>query len=335
MNMRSVGFLITGGLALLLVVFIAAMAFLLATENMPFHLEIREPVNTNQTISRPQNVTLPQQVRQLDPEYVLTDIFALEDAPLPEFRYVNTGTDGNTVNENGVGPSTGIAFSAGRVFVNGDQVGLLSVPATGEVRASGSAVTIGSIKVSSGYVDIGATGGVEDNVASIVTTDGYLVVAEGWSSYSDGDTADLALNARRDVDDSDDVVITGGTTIVTGLSDGADTCQATVITARTVDATVTSPEPLWGAFSGRAAEVRLSGLLSFLIPLEDEVFEVNGTLYVDTGANGDWDGDTSTGDTSGNDGHIVRDPAGVPYTDATDGRPNCPPPRRAPALDRP
>ena len=321
MGMRSIGLLLTGGLALMLVVFITSAAFLLSTESMPFHLEIKEPVTNIQKTDQPQNVALPQQVRQLDPEYVLTDLYGAKDAPPPEFHYVDTGTDGNSITESGVDGGV-VSFAGGEVFVGGKQVGTIPVPARGEARVVGSVVTITNVGVASGYADAGPSLGDGDNTASITTTDGITVFANGWENYSDdtfNDTNPLSTG-RQNVDvsqtDTVDVVLTGGVILITGLADGADTCQATVVVGRTLDES-TSPDPMWGEFSGRAAEIRLSGLLSFTVPVEDETVEVDGTLYVDTGANGDWDDDNNDGNPAIGtyDGVIIRNTDGSP--DAT------------------
>ena len=322
MGMRKMGLLLTGGLAVMLVVFITSAAFLLSTESMPFHLEIKEPVTSIQKTDQPQNVALPHQVRQLDPEYVLTDLYGVKDAPLPEFQYVNTGTAGNSITESGVDDGMVVSFAGGEVSVGGNRVGTIPVPVRGEVRVVGSVVTITNAEVVSGYVDAGPSFGDGDNTASITTMDGITVFANGWENYSDdtfNDTNPLSMG-RQNVDvsqtDTVDVVLTGGVILITGLSDGADTCQATVVVGRTLDES-TSPDPMWGEFSGRAAEIRLSGLLSFTVPVEDETVEVDGTLYVDTGANGDWDDDNNDGNPAIGtyDGVIIRNTDGSP--DAT------------------
>ena len=70
MNMRKTGLLLTGGLAVMLVVFIVAYGILLATETMPVHIEIKEPPTADQQHG---NIALPSVVERVDPEYLLSE----------------------------------------------------------------------------------------------------------------------------------------------------------------------------------------------------------------------------------------------------------------------
>ena len=73
MNMRKTGLLLTGGLVLMLVVFIVAYGILLATETMPVHIEIKEPPTADQQHG---NIALPSVIESVDPEYLLTNIYS-------------------------------------------------------------------------------------------------------------------------------------------------------------------------------------------------------------------------------------------------------------------
>ena len=105
MNMRKTGLLLTGGLAVMLVVFIVAYGILLATETMPVHIEIKEPPTADQQHG---NIALPSVIESVDPEYLLTNIYSTADAPVPTFDYVDTDGDGNTVSGVGVFAGSGL-----------------------------------------------------------------------------------------------------------------------------------------------------------------------------------------------------------------------------------
>ena len=102
MNMRKTGLLLTGGLAVMLVVFIVAYGILLATETMPVHIEIKEPVTSINSQLQAGNIALPSVVETADPEYLLTNIYGAVDAPAPSFAFVDTDGSGNTVSSIGV-----------------------------------------------------------------------------------------------------------------------------------------------------------------------------------------------------------------------------------------
>ena len=269
MNMRKTGLLLTGGLAVMLVVFIVAYGVLLATETMPFHLEIKEPVTSINSQLQAGNIALPSVVETADPEYLLTNIYGAVDAPAPSFAFVDTDGSGNTVSSIGVfdgsvAPPVITFGGSPTVTLNGVGVsGADALPAGGEVRVVGGSITIVGNVSSGGYVDGGGSAGNADNTALIRV--GNLDVGNtGWASiiYAGHINADAA-GGRVEVAIGDSVLITGGTTLITGLNGGGDICRASVVVGRTI-VDPTDPDLLeWGEFGGRAAEARVSGLLGF------------------------------------------------------------------------
>ena len=270
------------------------LVILLGTETMPFHLAIKEPVTNVHTPFQPGNIAFPKMVESVDPEYLLSTIYTAEDAPLPEFEFVNTTSSSDSISDSVVisGTTVVIRFSSGAVVtVNGDAVGSAAITPNGEVRIVGGIVTVLSADNDGGYVDGGPSLVADDNTARLTIDGSITVINDGWSTFVDGSTTIDDSDTRTDVDGAEDVAISGGTTIIVGLTDGADTCQGTAIVGRTVDETAPA-DPLWSDFVGRASEVRVSGLLSFTVPGERSV-DVQAQLHVDTGDNGDWDGDGS------------------------------------------
>ena len=135
-----------------------------------------------------------------------------------------------------------------------------------------------------GYVDGGGSVGDADNTAVIQV--GRLTVSNtGWTAitYAGSTNADAA-GGRTPVAIGDSVLITGGTTLIAGLTNGGDICRASVIVGRTIVDPTATGELVWGDFSGRAAETRVSGLLGLTVPFPDEAAVV-ASLNIDTGAN--------------------------------------------------
>ena len=306
MNMRKTGLLLTGGLAVMLVVFIVVFGVLLGTETMPVHIEIKEPPTAGQPHG---NIALPSVIESVDPEYLLTNIYSTADAPVPSFAFVDTDGSGNTVSSVGVfdgSVATPVITFGGSPTVTLNDVGVSgtdAVPAAGEVRVVGGSTAIVGTISSGGYVDGGGSVGNADNTALIRV--GNLAVGNtGWSSiiYAGSINADAA-GGRVEVAIGDSVLITGGNTIITGLNGGGDICRASVVVGRTV-VDPTDPDLLeWGEFGGRATEARVSGLLRLTVPFPENAAVV-ASLSIDTGAN------------SG--GVIARDAVGNLDTD-TDG----------------
>ena len=169
MNMRKTGLLLTGGLAVMLVVFIVAYGILLATETMPVHIEIKEPPTADQQHG---NIALPSVIESVDPEYLLTNIYGAPDAPVPTFDYVDTDGDGNTVSGVGVfaGSASPVITFGGSPTVTLNDVtvsGADAIPAGGEVRVVGGSITIVGTDSNGGYVDGGGSVGDADNTAVI------------------------------------------------------------------------------------------------------------------------------------------------------------------------
>ena len=264
MNMRKTGLLLTGGLVLMLVVFIVAYGILLATETMPVHIEIKEPVTSVHTSSQPGNIALPQMVESIAPEYLLTTIYTAESAPLPEFEFFDVVSTVYTVTDSGIASSGTaiIEFTGGAVTVDRNAVSSLTVPATGEVRVLGGTVTILAAKNEGGYVDGGSLSGSDDNTAQIGVDGDITVTNDGWLTFDDGVTSIDGDASRMEVDRrTNDVDIVGGTTIITGLANGGDICRASVIVGRAIVDPNADGQLVWGEFGGRATEARVSGLL--------------------------------------------------------------------------
>ena len=107
----------------------------------------------------------------------------------------------------------------------------------------------------------------------------------GWTAitYAGSTNADAA-GGRTPVAIGDSILITGGTTLIAGLTNGGDICRTSVIVGRTIVDPTATGELVWGDFSGRAAETRVSGLLGLTVPFPDEAAVV-ASLNIDTGAN--------------------------------------------------
>ena len=307
MNMRKTGLLLTGGLAVMLVVFIVAYGILLATETMPVHIEIKEPPTADQQHG---NIALPSVIESVDPEYLLTNIYSATDSQAPSFAFVDTDGSGNTVSSVGVfdgsvaTPVITFGDTPTRITLNDVTVsGADAIPAAGEVRVVGGSIAIVGTISSGGYVDGGGSVGNADNTALIRV--GNLAVSNtGWSSiiYAGSINADAA-GGRVEVAIGDSVLITGGNTLITGLNGGGDICRASVVVGRTIVDPNADGQLVWSEFGGRAAETRVSGLLGFTVPFPENAAVV-ASLNIDTGAN------------SG--GVIARDAVGNLDTD-TDG----------------
>ena len=153
----------------------------------------------------------------------------------------------------------------------------------GRFTIVGGKVTILDTNSGGGTVDRGSTGGADDNTAEISV--GNLTVANaGWTAFSNGNDNAVGGGGPGTVAPSHNVIITGGTTIVTGLSPGLNICRASVIVGRTIVDT-TDPDLLeWREFGGRATEARVSGLLGLTVPFPENAAVV-ASLNVDTGAN--------------------------------------------------
>ena len=211
MNMRKTGLLLTGGLAVMLVVFIVVFGVLLGTETMPVHIEIKEPPTADQQHG---NIALPSVIESVDPEYLLTNIYSTADAPVPTFDYVDTDGDGNTISVVGVfaGSASPVITFGGSPTVTLNDVGVSgtdAVPAAGEVKVVGGSITVVGNVSSGGYVDGGGSVGNADNTALIRV--GNLAVSNtGWSSiiYAGHINADAA-GGRVELAFGDSVLITG------------------------------------------------------------------------------------------------------------------------------
>ena len=309
--MRKTGLLLTGGLAVMLVVFIVAYGILLATETMPLHLEVKEPITSINSNALPESIALPRVVESVDPEYLLTNIYTVAHAPTPVFTMVDTDASADIVDPNGeirLGrhPGTVIEFQTApaNVTVDGDPLGGDPVPPVGVVvikSGPSETVIIPGVGSRGGSVDPRLPGDTSDNTAQL-NLYSVSVLNVGWTDISVsggaapvGDAVPIAPGAR--------VVITGGTTTIVGLSNGVDTCQTRVIVGRTRAPSTPPPtDPIWVDFSGKASEVRISGLLSMTLPETNPTADVQGVLHVDTGA-----------DTNGG---IARNPDGTPDTSA-------------------
>ena len=288
MNMRKTGLFLTGGLVLMLVVFIVVFGVLMGTETMPVHIEIKEPPTADQQHG---NIALPSVIESVDPEYLLTNIYSTADAPVPSFAFVDTDGSGNTVSSVGVfdgsvaTPVITFGDTPTRITLNDVTVsGADAIPAAGEVRVVGGSTAIVGTISSGGYVDGGGSVGNADNTALIRV--GNLAVSNaGWASiiYAGHINADAA-GGRVEVAIGDSVLITGGNTLITGLNGGGDICRASVVVGRTI-VDPTDPDLLeWGEFGGRAAEARVSGLLGFTVPFPENAAVV-ASLNIDMGAN--------------------------------------------------
>ena len=307
MNMRKTGLLLTGGLAVMLVVFIVAYGILLATETMPVHIEIKEPPTADQQHG---NIALPSVIESVDPEYLLTNIYSATDSQAPSFAFVDTDGSGNTVSSVGVfdgsvaTPVITFGDTPTRITPNDVTVsGADAIPAAGEVRVVGGSITVVGNVGGGGYVDGGGSAGNADNTALIRV--GNLAVGNaGWASiiYAGHINADAA-GGRVEVATGDSVQILGGTTLITGLNGGGDICRASVVVGRTIVDPNADGQLVWGEFGGRATEIRVSGLLRPTVPFPENAAVV-ASLSIDTGAN------------SG--GVIARDAVGNLDTD-TDG----------------
>ena len=272
MNMRKTGLLLTGGLAVMLVVFIVVFGVLLGTETMPVHIEIKEPPTAGQPHG---NIALPSVIESVDPEYLLSNIYSVVSAPTPSFAFVDTDGSGNTVSSVGVfdgsvaTPVITFGDTPTRITLSDVTVsGADAIPAGGEVRVVGGSIAIVGTISSGGYVDGGGSVGNADNTALIRV--GNLAVSNtGWSSiiYAGSINADAA-GGRVEVAIGDSVLITGGTALITGLNGGGDICRASVIVGRTIVDTTDPDHLAWSEFGGRATEARVSGLLrpQYLFP---------------------------------------------------------------------
>ena len=287
--MRTAGFILTGGLVILLLVLIAAYGVLARTETAPFHLEVKEPPTANQQRG---NIALPSVVESIDPEYLLTNIYTTADAPLPAFAYVDDANgDGNTVSTAGVfvgsAPGAVVIFGGAptSIALNGVVVsGADAIPANREVTVVGGVITIPATNSDGGLIDGGFDTGTDDNTAEIIV--GSLTVSNvGWTAFSNGPTtANASGLGQTTVGHSGEVIITGGTTTITGLSPGVRICRASVIVGRTIVDTTDPDHLAWSKFGGRATEARVSGLLGFTVPLPENAAVV-ASLNIDTGAN--------------------------------------------------
>ena len=261
MNMRKTGLLLTGGLAVMLVVFIVAYGILLATETMPLHLEVKEPITSINSNALPESIALPRVVESVDPEYLLTNIYTVAHAPTPVFTMVDTDASADIVDPNGeirLGrhPGTVIEFQTApaNVTVDGDPLGGDPVPPVGVVvikSGPSETVIIPGVGSRGGSVDPRLPGDTSDNTAQL-NLYSVSVLNVGWTDISVsggaapvGDAVPIAPGAR--------VVITGGTTTIVGLSNGVDTCQTRVIVGRTRAPSTPPPtDPIWVDFSGKA-----------------------------------------------------------------------------------
>ena len=291
MKMRSIGFILTGGLAFLLLVLIAVFGILLGTETMPFHLEIKEPVTNINSQLQAGNIALPSVVESIDPEYLLSNIYSAVDAPAPSFAFVDTDGSGNTVSSVGVfdgsvaTPVITFGDTPTRIALNDVTVsGADAIPAAGEVRVVGGSITIVGNVSSGGYVDGGGSAGNADNT-TLIRVGNLAVSNTGWSSiiYAGSINADAA-GGRVEVAIGDSVLITGGNTLITGLNGGGDICRASVVVGRTIVDPNADGQLVWSEFGGRAAETRVSGLLGFTVPFPENAAVV-ASLNIDTGAN--------------------------------------------------
>ena len=298
MNMRKTGLLLTGGLAVMLVVFIVAYGILLATETMPVHLEVKEPITSLTAPLHPGSIALPSVVETADAKYLLTNIYTAPNAAPPVFNLVDTDADADAVSNAGItlGRHSGIEIeimsvgSGPYISVDGGATTL----ATGETVPPAGLVLIESANVTfpaatgpnggAGSVDPGPTTDDADNTARLYWY-GLSIVNYGWTTArvngvtvpSTGDGVSIAANTV--------VTFIGGTTTIEGLSDGLDTCQASVIVGRTIaPSTPLSTDPDWADFAGRASEIRISGLLALTMPTINPTATAEGVIHVDTGA---------------------------------------------------
>ena len=298
MNMRKTGLLLTGGLAVMLVVFIVAYGILLATETMPVHLEVKEPITSLTAPLHPGSIALPSVVETADAKYLLTNIYTAPNAAPPVFNLVDTDADADAVSNAGItlGRHSGIEIeimsvgSGPYISVDGGATTL----ATGETVPPAGLVLIESANVTfpaatgpnggAGSVDPGPTTDDADNTARLYWY-GLSIVNYGWTTArvngvtvpSTGDGVSIAANTV--------VTFIGGTTTREGLSDGLDTCQACVIVGRTIaPSTPLSTDPDWADFAGRASEIRISGLLALTMPTINPTATAEGVIHVDTGA---------------------------------------------------
>ena len=286
-------------------------AVLMYSEGYPLHLEVKEPINAVNSDALPGNIAVPRVVESVDPEYLLTNIYTVADAPTPVFGMVDTDESADSVNPNGeirlgLHPGAIIEFATapGNVTMDGDPLGGDPVPPVGVVvikSGPSETVIIPGVGSRGGSVDPRLPGDTSDNTAQL-NLYSVSVLNVGWTDFSVnggpvpvGDAVPIAAGAR--------VVITGGASTIVGLSNGVDTCQTRVIVGRTRAPSTPPPtDPIWVDFSGKASEVRISGLLSMTLPETNPTADVQGVLHVDTGA-----------DTNGG---IARNPDGTPDTSA-------------------
>ena len=135
-----------------------------------------------------------------------------------------------------------------------------------------------------GLIDGGSDTGTDDNAAEIIV--GSLTVSNvGWTAFSNGNaTADASGLGQTTVGHSGNVIISGGTTSISGLSPGLNICRASVIVGRTIVDTTDPDHLAWSEFGGRATEARVSGLLGLTVPFPENAAVV-ASLNIDTGAN--------------------------------------------------
>ena len=248
----------------------------------------------------PGSIALPSVVESVDPEYLLTNIYTVAHAPTPVFAMADTDASADSVNPNGeirlgLHPGTVIEFATApaNVTIGGDPLGGDPVPPVGVVvikSGPSETVIIPGVGSRGGSVDPRLPGDTSDNTAQL-NLYSVSVLNVGWTDFSVnggpvpvGDGVPIAAGAR--------VVITGGTTTIVGLSNGADTCQTRVVVGRTREPSTAFPvDPIrWVDFSGKASEIRISGLLSLTLPEANPTADVQGVLHVDTGADTNGDG---------------------------------------------
>ena len=229
------------------------------------------------------NLAMPAMVETLPPATVLADLYPVA-ASVPVFSWTDTDASGSSVTDSGIDGGSVIAFSGGTVSINGLQVGSTPVPVSGPVRIEGGTVTVTvtSTEVASGYVDGGATVGDGDNIASITLKNGVTVLSEGWTAWSDDGAT--VTTGRRDVDvsGSGNAVITAGTTTISDLNDGGDTCRASGVIGRANVDVSGDDHQKWGGYSGKTAIVRTSGVLAFTV-LDAPDTPVQAELQVNAG----------------------------------------------------
>ena len=283
-----------GGLFAVLLTLLVFYAVLMYSEGYPLHLEVKEPINAVNSDALPGNIALPSVVESVDPEYLLTNIYTVAHAPTPVFGMVDTDESADSVNPNGEirlglhhGAIIEFATAPGNVTIDGDPLGGDPVPPVGVVVIKSDpleTVIIPGVGSRGGSVNPGLPGDTSDNTAQL-NLYSVSVLNVGWTDFSVnggpvpvGDAVPIAAGAR--------VVITGGASTIVGLSNGVDTCQTRVIVGRARAPSTAFPADTihWVDFSGKASEVRISGLLSLTMPELTPTADVEGVLHVDTGA---------------------------------------------------